>query len=153
MRPYTGQAIGLQFHLDGRGISGTGVLALELSYFTFHANELLYVMAHFMGKHIRLREFSRSAKPALQLIVKSEVDVNLLVAGAIERTSGRFRAATGRLPKVSEEYELGMAVRSARLFRQQLFPVLLRVIENEGDPLNQRFFGCISCGVGLADSR
>src|SRR6266511_1136828 len=89
-------------------------------------------MADLVRDHIRLREVAGRAEALAQLVVEAEVDVYLLILGAVERATGRSREAACRLDGVAEEIELGVAVA-----RQGLIPRRLRVVEDEGDELDR----------------
>ena len=96
-RPDTCEAISLQFHAYRQCVPGAGILTLQATHFAFDAEEVLHMMSEFVGENIRLRELARSSESALQLVVEAEIDVDLLIGGTIERSSGRLRrAASGR---------------------------------------------------------
>ena len=44
-----------------------------------------------MGDHVGLGEFSRRMEPSLQLVIEGQIDVDLLIGGAIERPDGSAR--------------------------------------------------------------
>jgi hypothetical protein len=84
--PYARVAIGLQLHAHGdrvelrlRDASARLFQPLEA------AGELLHVMPDLVRDHVGLGEIPGRAKARLQIAIKREVDVQLLVAGAVER--------------------------------------------------------------------
>lgn len=93
------------------------------------------MVADLMGDHVGLREFARGPESLLQFIKETEIEVDLLVTGTVERTGGRIGPAAGRLNRVAEKHQLGMAVGSAR-GREQFFPGVLHVVNDERDELN-----------------
>src|ERR1700733_7431966 len=97
------------------------------------------MMANLMGQNIGLRKLSGCAKAPLELVVKSQGNVNLLVCRTIKRPRSRARRSTARLCCVTKKYQLGMAISHA-LRRQYLGPGLLRVIQHIGDKLHRRLF-------------
>jgi hypothetical protein len=97
---------------------------------------VLHVMTDLVREHIRLREIARRAEALLQLFVKGEIDVDLLVFRTVERSRGRLRVAARGVGGVAEKHQLGVAVRRARLLREDVLPRLLCVVEDEGDELH-----------------
>ena len=102
VRPDAGEAIGLQFNLDLQAIGPDLVHALLLLLdFRHHAEQVLDVMADFMGDHIGLRELAgaplAAMKPRLDFIEERGVRIDLLIVRAIERPHRALRhAATAR---------------------------------------------------------
>src|SRR5690348_1390146 len=92
--------------------------------------QFLHVMSDLMRQNIGLREISGRAETSLQLIVKTQVDINLLVVRTVERPSRRLCHAAGRVDGIAEQHELGMTIRSSLLLKD-LGPRALRVVENE----------------------
>ena len=62
--------------------------------FLFDPNQFLHVMSEFVGKNVGLREFSGRSEALLELVIKSEIDVNLFVFRAIEGATRGLRQAT-----------------------------------------------------------
>jgi len=71
--------------------------------FTFDSQKFLDVMPEFVRENISLRELAGCAEAAAQFIEKTEVNIDSLVFGAIERTSGSRRAAASGLRAVAEK--------------------------------------------------
>ena len=81
------------------------------------AEQVLHVVAHLMRDHIGLGEIAGRAELVLHVLVEGEVDVDLLVARAIERAHGRLRHAAGRLHEAGEQHELRLLVVAAHLLK------------------------------------
>jgi hypothetical protein len=118
-------------------------------YFSFNSDQLLDVMAEFMGEDVSLGEFSRSSESLLEFVKKCQIDVDLLVFRAIERPAGCLSPATTRVDAIAEQRQLRVAIGDA-LLTQYLSPGLLRVVKDERDELHQRFFAFIESRIRLA---
>ena len=79
------------------------------------AELVLDVVADLVGDHVGLRELSRRAELLLEHLVEAQVDVDLLVVGAVERSHRRLALAACRRPAAAEEHQLGRLVGPARL--------------------------------------
>src|SRR5580700_6842176 len=128
MRPDACETIGLEFQTDRRRTCAAHAALLR---FSLDAKNILNVVPDLMGEDIGLREFPRGSKAPLQLIVKTQIDVDPFVAGTIEGAGGRFRATACRLRVVAKQYELCMVVLAAGLLREDLRPGVLRVVQDE----------------------
>src|SRR6185369_7332065 len=135
--PHAGEAVGLQFHPHGQGVGfalahvGAGFADLSLD-----AQYVLHVMADLVGDHIGLREIAGRAEPARELVEEIEIEIDLLIAWAIERSDRRLREAAGGLGAAGEQHQLGLAILRADL-RQELMPGVFGIGENDGDELLQ----------------
>ncbi len=67
-------------------------------------------MADFMGDDIGLVKIARRVETGLQVLVKTEIDVNLLILGAIEGAHGLLRDPAGRLHSPGEQDEFWLLV-------------------------------------------
>src|ERR1700745_4190089 len=101
----------VQFHAYRQCVPGAGILTLQVTHFAFDAEEVLHMMSEFVGKNVRLRELPRGSESALQLVVEAEIDVDLLIGGTIERSSGRLRRAASGRRRVAKKHQPGMPVR------------------------------------------
>src|SRR4029077_11491657 len=101
-------------------------------------------MPDFMRQHVGLRELAGRTKAPLELVVETKIDVNLLIARAVEGARSGFRAAATRLRVVAEEDELGVVVLLVGLFGEKFRPGFLSVVQDKGNKLNQRSFGGIA---------
>ena len=63
-------------------------LALEARHLLCNAHQILHVMAHLMGDHIGLRKFAGRAKSLRHYVEEGQVEVDFVIAGAIEGTDG-----------------------------------------------------------------
>lgn len=85
----------------------------SLLRFALDTQNILNVMSDFVSQDVGLRELAGSAELAGQLIVEAQIDVHLLVPGAVERAGRRFRATAGGLRRVAIKHEFGMVVLAA----------------------------------------
>src|SRR5882762_9681480 len=92
-------------------------------------------MANFMGDYVSLPEFARRAPAVGEFVEEPEVEVDLLVRGAIEWARGGLGGAAPGCRVVAKEDKFRMTVWNASL-RQQAVPCLLSIVEHEGDELN-----------------
>lgn len=121
--PNAGETIGLQFDPD-RGPPG-------LQY----TQKFLHMVADLMGDHISLRELTRCAESPFELIKELEIQVDLLVAGAIERTGGSLSNAAARTQGMAKKIQFGVMIGYASLGGEHSIPVLLHVIKDEGNKM------------------
>ena len=128
--PDASEAVCLQFEADGELVGGLRILLLRSPYFAFDAQQLLHVMSNFVSQHIGLSEISRCAEALLQFIVEAQIDINLLVLGAVEWTGGGLGQTAGRIDGVSKQDQLGMAVLGA-LRGQDLAPGALGIVQDK----------------------
>src|ERR1700722_11083508 len=147
MGPDAGETIRLKFKFHRRRIRALTAVLFGLS---LDSKNVLHVMADFVREHVGLCKLARRSETLLQLIVKSEIDVNLLIAGAVERAGRRFPSAASRLRIVAEQDELGVMILLVGLRGQDFGPGFLRVVENERNEVYERLFGVISGGIRRA---
>ena len=113
----------------------------------FNPKNVLHVVANLVCQHIGLGELARRSESSLQFVIKGEIDVDLFIFGAIKRSGGGLRAAAPGLCVIAEENEFRVVILLAGLCRQNLRPVVLRVVENERDELNERLLRCVLCRI------
>ena len=85
-----------------------------------------------MGDDVGLRELARCAEALLQVAVEGEVDIDLLIARAVERTHRRLTGTAGRRRCAGKEHQLGLLVARAT-FTKHLLPRRFRAAQNLGD--------------------
>lgn len=132
--PDAGVAVGLEFEVDGEVVALAGLLLFELTDLAFGAEELLDVVAEFVGDDVGLGELAGVSAEAFEVVPEAEVDVDFLVGGAVEGAGGGLGGAAAGVGGSAIEHELGVAVLSARL-REDLGPGFLGVGEDKGDEL------------------
>src|SRR6267154_2652809 len=135
------------------GIRFTRIVFLHLVHFAFDAEQFLHMMPEFVGDYIGLGELAGGAEAAIQLIEKTQIDVDPFVFGTIERPGGRARSAASGLRGVTEQDELGVAIVFAGLVGKKLRPCFLRVVERKGHERDQRALRSIARRIGLPDLR
>ena len=87
------------------------------------------MVADLVRDDIRLREITRRAEPAIQLVKEGEIDVDLAIGWAVEGShGGRVRPAC-RLDRVGKQDQRRLLVALVRL-REDLRPGVLRVGEH-----------------------
>src|SRR5207249_5458 len=91
--PNTGIAIRLQFFAHGIAGGAGFAAAVRIE----RAEQVLDVMAVFVGDHVSLRKLAWRTEALRQLVEEGEVEINMAVGSAVERTGRRLAfAATGR---------------------------------------------------------
>ena len=65
--------------------------ALHLGDLLAGSEQVLNVVADLMSNHVGLGEFARRMEPSLQLVIEGQIDVDLLIGGAIKRPDGGAR--------------------------------------------------------------
>ena len=87
--PHAGEAVGLKLQAHGEAVCGGLVdLTLLAGDLLVDAEHGLNVVSDLMGEHIGLGEVARGPEAIGQLPVEAQVDVDLLVAGTVERADG-----------------------------------------------------------------
>src|SRR5947209_5770101 len=102
MAPDPGQAIGLQLQADGERVSLGRVAALQRADLLLDPQQFLHVVPNLVRDDVRLRELARRAELRAQLVEEAEVDIDLFVLRAVERSGGRLRGPATRLRIVTE---------------------------------------------------
>ena len=106
MGPDAGIAVGLQLDPDRDGVAVARRSALALPVGALEdAGKVLDVVADLVGDDIGLGEIARRAELVLQLPEEVEVEIELLVVGAVERPDRRAGGAAGRADLVVEQDE------------------------------------------------
>jgi hypothetical protein len=150
--PNAGEAVRLKFQTHGKGIGALGVRSLCLAHLASDAEEILYVMSDLMSENVGLRKITGSTEAAAQFLEKREVNVDVLVAGAVEGPSGRFSEPASGVHSIAKENEPGVLVRGSNR-RESLLPDLLCVIKNEGNELNHLLLGSVPSGIRNSRAR
>ena len=65
------------------------------------------MVPHLMRDHVGLGEISRGAMPYFQIVEKGQVDIELLVTRAVERTNGGSSHTTGGIDTAGEQHQGG----------------------------------------------
>src|SRR5262249_27747239 len=95
VRPDSRETIRLELKVHGSRIRTARIR----THTPLDAQNILHVMPDLMRQHIGLSKLAWSSKPLLQLIVKTKIDVNLLVFRTIKRACRGLRRPTTR-PRV-----------------------------------------------------
>src|SRR5258708_6081054 len=111
------------------------------------------MMPEFVRDYIGLGELAGSAEAAIQLIEKTEIDVDPFVFRTIERPGGGACSAASGLRGVTEQDELGVAIGFAGLLGKKLRPCFLCVVERKGHERDQWALRSIARRIGLTDLR
>ena len=133
--PDTGEAVGLQLDahrkLVGIGLPHRPAHLVELGQ---DADEVLHVMPDLVRDHIGLGEITRGVELPFELVVEGEVDIDLVVARAVERPRRHAGEPAGRTDAPGEEHELRLLVGlAARL--EDSAPDILRLGQHRSDEL------------------
>src|SRR5579872_4265612 len=102
VRPDAGETIGLEFESDRKRIAFRRITLLEAADLPLDAEQLLHVMTDLVREDVGLRELAGRAETCAQLVVKSEIDIYLLIGRAVERTCCGLRFAAAGLSVVAE---------------------------------------------------
>src|SRR5438045_1115895 len=89
-------------------------------------------MADLVRDHVGLREVAAGVKALAQLVVEAEVDVDLLVVRAIERTDRFARGSAARARRAAEQHHPRVVIAA-----DLRAPGLLDVFENEADVMRE----------------
>ena len=89
--------------------------------------QFLHVVTDFVRQYIGLCELAWSSEAVAQFLEEAEIDIDLLVGGAVKGSGLGLGAAASGLREVAEEHQFGVAVRRACL-RQKLLPGVLDVV-------------------------
>lgn len=95
---------------------------------------VLHMMTNLMGDHIGLGKLARRFELAGQLLKEAQVQINLLIDGAIERADRRVGKAAGGGDLATEQHQLGLAILFAELF-ELLRPNVLGIGQDHFDEL------------------
>jgi hypothetical protein len=129
VRPDAGEAIRLQLEPHRR--AGGALRVPEARDALADAEELLDVVPELVRDDVGLRELAAGAELARELVEEAEVDVHLLVFGAVEGARRRVAQAAAGARRVRIKNELGVAV-GPLLARELRLPARLHVVQDEG---------------------
>jgi len=100
MSPDAGEAVGLQFQRDRRAAGSGPAIARRLRV---QPHQVLHVMTDFVRDDIRLRKVAGRAEALRQLVEERQIQIDLAVAGTIERPRGRLGEPAGRVDRIAKE--------------------------------------------------
>ncbi len=146
--PDAGETIGLQFQADREGVGVARILFLQLAHFGLNAEDLLHVMADFVGNYVSLGEFTRGGELTLEFLEEAEIQIDFFVFRAIEGARGGVGSSATGWVRIAEEDEFGMPVGVVSLLGKHLFPVILNVPQDEGNEIHFRFLASVEGAVG-----
>lgn len=101
------------------------------AHFAFNAEDVLNVVADFVGQYVGLGEVAGGSEAGVEFFVEVEIDIDFFVGGAVEGAGGGFGGAAAGLGGIGEEHQCGWAV----LRTEDLAPLRLIVIEDPGSKL------------------
>ena len=139
--PHPGETVRLQFdaHLNLIGVGLARGSLLRLRRLRQNAEFVLDVMADFVGDHISFGEFAglavgAAAELVLQVVEERGIEIDALVARAIERPHRRLREGAWRRFGTGKQPQLGRMVGFSGSC-ENLGPAVLGVAEHQGDEL------------------
>ena len=132
--PDAGEAVGLEFKIDGEVVAFAWLLLREAAHAGLDADEFLDVVADFVGDDVGLGEVAGVSAEAFEVVPEGEVDVDLFVLGAIEGAGGFLGCSAAGVGAVGVEDELGVPVLLV-VGGEDLGPGFLDVIEGEDEEL------------------
>jgi hypothetical protein len=103
--------------------------------FRENAEQVLHMMADFMGDDISIGKVTAAAEAPLHVLKEGRVEINFLIPWAIERPHGGLGAAASRGCAAAIEHELRLDVGNAFLLGQNFRPDRLVGREHGGDEL------------------
>ena len=136
--PDAGETIRSQFHSDRQGLPLLfRGLALEARHLLCNPHQVFHVMAHLMRDHIGLSEVVGRAEAVGHLVEEGEVQIHVVIVGAVEGTDCRRRGPAGRLDCADEEYKSRIFI----LRPKELLPGGFRVGEDNPGEFSQLVVG------------
>src|SRR5919202_4336207 len=93
-------------------------------------------MTELVREHIGLREISRRAEAPLQLVEEAQIEIDLVIAGTVERPGRCLREAARRLNLIAEQRDDGTLVAAA----QRVLPGRLHVLGDGIDEVDELLF-------------
>ena len=132
--PDAGIAVGLQFLAHQQAVVAfhpRTALAGRL-HLPGNAEQRLDVMTDLMGDHIGLGEVACSGKAPGHLVEELQVEVDLLIARAVERADRRTGEAAGRVHAAAKQHKGRVAILHAVLLEQRA-PGVFGVAEHSAD--------------------
>ena len=143
VRPHAGQKISLQFEpnrkLIGFGFAHSALRAIHLIH---RAEQVLDMMTNFVRDYVGCGKITRRAESGLQLLKERQIDIELLISGAVERTHRGTGAATGRTNLIPEQHERRFAILSPEL-GEDLAPLIFGFRQHHG----RKFFEFFLFGI------
>ena len=106
----------------------TQISTLFLNLF-HNTQEVLYVMTDLMGDDIGYGKITLGIQVVLHGPEKSQVNIHLFIAGAVEWSGGCLGETACRLGRVSKQNQLGLALEDI-ILTQQSIPYILGVCQN-----------------------
>jgi len=94
-------------------------------------------MADLMGDHIGLGEVAGGGEAPGHLVEELQIEIDLLIAGAVERAHRRTGEAAGRVHAAAKQHQGRIAVLGAGLLEQRA-PGVFGVAENRPDEFGLR---------------
>ena len=88
--PYAGVAIGLQLHPHRQLVDVVRTLLLAGADLFLDPGQVLHMMPYLVGDDIGLGEISGGSKAGMQVLEESQVEVDLLITRAVERSRSRL---------------------------------------------------------------
>ena len=129
MAPHAGEAVGLQFHQHRELIGLARRPLLQGADLPLDAQQVLHVVPDLVRDDVGLGEVAGRAEAPIQLVEELEIEIDLLIAGTVERAHGALAEATRRLGGAAEEHERRLLVATA----EQSCPGRLQVVEHLPD--------------------
>ena len=129
--PYAGIVVGQQLQADADLIA-THLVGLThgLMGLVERSQEVLHVVAYLVGNDVGVGKIATlDTQLALHLGEERQVNIQLLVARAIEGTDGSRSRATGRLHLIREQHQRRRRIGTSHLL-EHLSPYILRTSQN-----------------------
>jgi carbonic anhydrase len=131
--PDAGEAIGLQFEPYGELICLAWAPLLKSTHLGLDTQYLLHMMTNFVRHDVGLREFAIGGPEAgFQLVEEAQVEVDFFVLRTVERPGGILRHAAAGWKRIAKQNELGVSVANAGIAWEDLVPIALHIVEDEG---------------------
>ncbi len=147
--PDPGQTIRLQLEphreLVGLGLADPPLHGLDLGV---DAQQVLDVVADLVGDHVGLGEIAGRAEALFELVVEAEVDIELVVGGAVEGAHCRAGHAAGRPDLARKDDQVGFFILAADRGKDRV-PGVLGVGQHHRHEIHHLFLsGRWRAGVG-----
>ena len=111
MAPDSGKTVRLQFLLYRQCVDGClRFTRAGLTYFLADAQQVLHVMADFVSDDVSLRKVTGRAELLAHVVKEREIQIDLIVAGAIKRANRRAGGAARGIDAIGKQHQARLLI-------------------------------------------